>query len=125
MTLTILSKYPKWIQAYVQASMKQEAEKLGFDPWGDIFSKNMNGSVWSVKSKAWLHDDDANSKLKVKQQQIQKSEVQVHSNLSAHLQCAYAKQIQHKHGSNSKRCIARSKARAGDQGMFCARPVDW
>ena len=53
MTLTILSKYPKWIQAYVQASMKQEAEKLGFDPWGDIFSKNMNGSVWSVKSKVW------------------------------------------------------------------------
>ena len=52
----------------------------------------------SVKSKAWLHNDDANPKLKVKQQQIQKSEAQVHSNLIAHLQCAYTEQIQHKHG---------------------------
>ena len=35
MTLTILSPHSKAIQKYVKEKMKQEAEELGFDPFGD------------------------------------------------------------------------------------------
>ena len=35
MTLTILSPHSKAIQKYVKEKMRQEAEELGFDPYGD------------------------------------------------------------------------------------------
>ena len=52
MTITILSPQSKWIQAYVQESMKQEAEKLGFDPWGDIFQDEYERKCLECEQKS-------------------------------------------------------------------------
>ena len=35
MTLTVISKHSRTIQKLVKEQMKQEIEKLGFDPYGD------------------------------------------------------------------------------------------
>ena len=49
MTLTILSPQSKWIQAYVQENMKQEADELGFDPYGDSGQEEFESRVMELE----------------------------------------------------------------------------
>ena len=57
MTLTILSPQSKWIQAFVKENMKQEAEELGFDPYGDSGQEEFERRVMELEQQSLDHPE--------------------------------------------------------------------
>ena len=52
MSLTILSTHSKAIQKYVKESMRQEAEELGFDPYGDTKYQAFDREVMELEQQS-------------------------------------------------------------------------
>ena len=57
MTLTILSPHSKGIQKYVKEKMKQEAEELGFDPYGDSGQEEFERRVMELEQQSLDHPE--------------------------------------------------------------------
>ena len=57
MTLTILSTQSKAIQKYVKESMRQEAEELGFDPYGDSGQEEFERRVMDLEQQSLEHPE--------------------------------------------------------------------
>ena len=57
MTLTILSPHSKAILKYVKEKMKQEAEELGFDPYGDSGQEEFERRVMELEQQSLDHPE--------------------------------------------------------------------
>ena len=57
MTLTILSTQSKAIQKLVKEQMRQEAEELGFDPYGDTGQAEYERRVMELEQQSLDHPE--------------------------------------------------------------------
>ena len=57
MTLTILSTHSKAIQKYVKESMRQEAEELSFNPYGDTKQESFDLECMDLEQQSLEHPE--------------------------------------------------------------------
>ena len=57
MTLTILSTHSKAIQKLVKEQMRQEAEELGFDPYGNTGQAEYERRVMELEQQSLDHPE--------------------------------------------------------------------